>query len=155
MNDVKWIILTAITGYVNLNLMHLESECSYILKATSYSARSVLRSGWTEFSGCTTSLAKALAAHPWVTWRRASWNTRTTAEASERVSALESCSRTSDYPCRRKRRLKPLPSSTGSRECERTFPTTRGLAVHRARWCRARDSAPPPDRANSLKKPSN
>ena len=21
-------------------------------------------------------------------------------------------------------------------ECERTFPTTRGLAVHRARWCR-------------------
>ena len=61
----------------------------------------VLHSGWIAFSGCMTSLARALAVPPWVTSRRASSNTRTTsvcstaAEGSERVSALASGSRAS------------------------------------------------------------
>ena len=44
------------------------------------------------------------------------------------------------YQCPRKRRLRPLTSQCphSCSECERTFPTTRELAVHRARWRRPR-----------------
>ena len=46
------------------------------------------------------------------------------------------CMSGSVYQCRRKWRLRPLTYHTAAPECERTFPTTRGLAVHRTRWCR-------------------
>ena len=76
------------------------------------------------------------------------------AEASERVSVLASGSREStsmemSAPMPKGMHvyaLERLPVSTEMEvdaldlphscpECERSFPTTRGLAVHRARWC--------------------
>ena len=79
----------------------------------------------------------------------------TAAEASERVSALASESRTSAsmemsapkskgmhvYVSERlsvstEAEVEALDLPHSCPECERTFPTTRGLAVHRARWCR-------------------
>ena len=76
-------------------------------------------------------------------------------EASERVSALASGSRTSAsmemsapkskgmhlhvrkrLPVSMEVGVKALDLPHSCPECESTFPTTRGLAVHRARWCR-------------------
>ena len=59
-----------------------------------------------------------------------------------------------DYQCRRKWKLRPLPSRTAA-------PNVRGIFQRHADWrCTelagaARDSAPPPDGANSLTKPSS
>ena len=97
----------------------------------------------------------------------------TAAEASERVSALARGSRTSasmEMSAPKSKGMhvhirERLPVSTeveveavglphSCPECKRTFPTRRGLAVHRARWCH-RDSALPPEGASSLTKPSN
>ena len=96
----------------------------------------------------------------------------TAAEASERVTALASgpratawrCRRPSrrackcisgnDYQCRRKWKLRPLPSHTAA-------PNVRGLFQRHVDWrCTelagtARDSAPPPEGASSLTKPSS
>ena len=129
----------------------------------------------------TTSLARALAAPPCVPWRRASSNTRTTTVCStgrqlrpRRVSlwwrsAREhpprwkcrrpsrracTCISGSDYPCRRKWRLMILTSHTAA-------PNASGLFRRHTDWrCTelagtARDSAPPPDGASSLTKPSS
>ena len=79
----------------------------------------------------------------------------TATEASERVSALASGSRTSAsmemsapkskgmhvhvrerLPVSTEVEVKALDLPHSCPECERTFPTTRGLAVPRARWCR-------------------
>ena len=79
----------------------------------------------------------------------------TATEASERVSALASGSRTSAsmemsvpkskgmhvhvrerLPVSTEVEVKALVLPHSCPECERTFPTSRGLAVHRARWCR-------------------
>ena len=97
----------------------------------------------------------------------------TAAEASERVSALASGSRASAsmeisapnsksmhvhvrerLPVSMEMEVEALDLPHSCPECERTFPTSRELAVHRARWCR-RDSALPPDVASSLTKPSS
>ena len=78
----------------------------------------------------------------------------TAAEASERVSALASGSRASAsmemsapkskgmhvhirerLPVSMEVEVEALDLPHSCPECERTFPTSRGLAVHRARWC--------------------
>ena len=97
----------------------------------------------------------------------------TAAQASERVSALARGSRTSSSMEMSAPKSKGmhvhirerLPVSTGmevealdlphsSHECKRTFPTRRGLAVHRARWFRP-GQRPASRRGSSLTKPSN
>ena len=79
----------------------------------------------------------------------------TAAEASARVSALASGSRTSAsmemsapkskgthvhirerLPVSTEVEVEALALPHSCPECERSFPTSRGLAVHRARWCR-------------------
>ena len=79
----------------------------------------------------------------------------TAAEASARVSALASGSRTSAsmemsapkskgmhvhirerLPVSTEVEVEALSLPHSCPECERSFPTSRGLAVHRARWCR-------------------
>ena len=79
----------------------------------------------------------------------------TAAEASERVSALARGSRTSAsmemsapkskgmhvhtrerLPVSTEEEVEALDLPHSCPECKRTFPTRRGLAVHRARWCR-------------------
>ena len=47
------------------------------------------------------------------------------------------CISGSDHQCRRKWRFEALDLPHSCPKCERSFPTTLGLAVHRARWCRA------------------
>ena len=127
-------------------------------RATS-SARSVLRSGLTAFSGCTASLARALTVPPWVTSRRASSNTRTTSVCSTgrqlrpRSVSLHwrvvhvyqrrwRCRRPSQTAClctsgsAYQFRLRPLTSHTAAPNTRGICPTSRGLAVHQARGCR-------------------
>ena len=117
------------------------------------------------FQAGTTSPARALAAPPLcdVTASKLEYADDvglldwTAAVASARVSALASGSRTSASLDMSAHKLKGmhvrvrerLPVSTeveveardlphSCPECERSFPMTRGLAVHRARWCRPR-----------------
>ena len=97
----------------------------------------------------------------------------TAAEASERVSALARGSRTSAsmemsapkskgmhvhtrerLPVSTEEEVEALDLPHSCPECKMTFPTRRGLAVHRARWCRP-GQRPAPDGASSLTKPSN
>ena len=85
---VKAIFAEA-TGMVRLHLPSGETLCSElfpvrrgVIQGDIFSAHSVLHSGWTKSSGCTTSPARALAAHPWVTSRRASSSTQTTSVCS-------------------------------------------------------------------------
>ena len=164
-------IYTDATGMVRLRLPSGETMCSEpfpvrrgVIQGDIFSPQ-CLRSGWIAFSGCTTSLARALAnGGPSLGDVTASkleyaddvgllnW---TAAEASERVSALASGSRASasmEMSAPKSKGMhvhirERLPVSTevevevidlphNCPECERTSPTSRGLAVHRARWCR-------------------
>ena len=55
--------------------------------------------------------------------------------SAPKSKGMHTCISGSDYQCRWKWRLRPSTSHTAAPNA-RSFPTTRGLAVHRACWCR-------------------